>query len=220
MADIFGQQGVEEAGESVTSTVSVQVAATDGDLDIVQLHVSESGLACLYSPDENGYTAIHAASGNGHTELLAWIIQKISTLSENDQHAAINARDSDQDTPLHSCEHIACLQLLLEAGADHTLVNNEGQTPLQLYRNSLEELRGEGQTLQQMSSSSTDTGGTVDNGDADDSSFLHFLDTDQQSEYHQLKQMIVFMEDISGTDTGILDRAVSSEQVPKSPSKS
>lgn len=98
-------------------------AASDGDVARVK-HLlspeSSSGLNAN-SPDENGYTAIHAAASWGHADLLRMLIA---------EHGGdINVADSDGDTPLFTVESLNMCKLVLELGGDPTLVDNDGLTP-------------------------------------------------------------------------------------------
>ena len=48
------------------------------------------------------------------------------------QNADVNARDSDGDTPLHHCDNLEAVTVLIEEGhADCTVKNDEGQHVLE-----------------------------------------------------------------------------------------
>lgn len=86
------------------------------------------------SPDENGYTPVHAAASWGHVELLRWLLEQDS--------AGANVQDNDGDTPLHhlavsdlaASELRPVVELLLAHGADPEARNSEEQTCLEAAR--------------------------------------------------------------------------------------
>mmetsp|Transcript_101976 Transcript_101976/g.287862 ORF Transcript_101976/g.287862 Transcript_101976/m.287862 type:complete len:226 (-) Transcript_101976:87-764(-) len=111
---------------------NIWTAASDGDTARVEelMHVEGFGPT---SPDENGYTPVHAAASYGHVELLRMLL-------ERDGNGA-NVGDSDGDTPLHHVASASDLEedqlrpvvaLLLEHRADPTLTNNEQKSCLDL----------------------------------------------------------------------------------------
>lgn len=112
--------------------------------------------------DSNGYSALHYAALNGHTEvvqllligdanpniqdtrgsgplhLAAWAghhdIVKL-LLAHNHRPADANLLTADADTPLHCAAqhgHTGALTTLLAYGADPTLTNIRGETPFDL----------------------------------------------------------------------------------------
>ncbi|CAK0798296.1 unnamed protein product [Prorocentrum cordatum] len=105
-------------------------AASDGDIARVEELMALEGFTPS-SPDENGYTPVHAAASWGHPELLRLLLSRGSE--------AANVRDEDGDTPLHHVagnndlaaeSQRAVIDLLLEHRADPTLQNSEGKTCL------------------------------------------------------------------------------------------
>lgn len=44
----------------------------------------------------------------------------------------VNARDNDGDTPLHHCDDAFSAKLLINAGANPNLTNDEGKIPLEV----------------------------------------------------------------------------------------
>ncbi|KAL3231396.1 Uncharacterized protein RNJ44_00431 [Nakaseomyces bracarensis] len=104
--------------------MNIWVAASDGRGDLVEKFLSEGFSA--NSKDPNGYTPVHAAAAYGHLDLLRMLCK--------DREGDINVRDSDGDTPLHHCEDAAVAKVIIEElGGDHTLVNDEGKTALQVF---------------------------------------------------------------------------------------
>eukprot|EP00746_Dinoflagellata_sp_MGD_P162647 gnl/MRDRNA2_/MRDRNA2_90293_c0_seq1.p1 gnl/MRDRNA2_/MRDRNA2_90293_c0~~gnl/MRDRNA2_/MRDRNA2_90293_c0_seq1.p1 ORF type:complete len:223 (-),score=63.41 gnl/MRDRNA2_/MRDRNA2_90293_c0_seq1:111-779(-) len=110
---------------------NIWTAASDGDIQRVEELMSIEGFTPT-SPDENGYTPVHAAASWCHLELLEKLLQR--------DGSAANVRDSDGDTPLH---HVAengdleaedlekVVDMLLAHGANPELKNNEGKNPLE-----------------------------------------------------------------------------------------
>lgn len=109
-------------------------AASDGDVARVQELMAGDAQLGPTTPDEQGYTAVHAAASWGHVELL-----KVLLSHDNSELAnAANVRDNDGDTPLH---HLAVseltkvelkpvISLLLSCRADSTVRNKEEKTCL------------------------------------------------------------------------------------------
>ena len=113
------------------------VAAADGDLNLLQSSIKQLNLSASAVIDSNGFTLLHAACGYCRTEVINWLLDL-----NNDESTMVdvNARDSDNDTPLHHCDDVESARILIEkGGADHQLTNNEGKTPLQSKEEELEE---------------------------------------------------------------------------------
>mmetsp|Transcript_59582 Transcript_59582/g.167844 ORF Transcript_59582/g.167844 Transcript_59582/m.167844 type:complete len:222 (-) Transcript_59582:27-692(-) len=111
---------------------NIWTAAGDGDIPRVEELMVLENLTPT-SPDENGYTPVHAAASWGRVDLLRLLLAR--------DMGAANVVDSDGDTPLH---HVATaseldesdmknvMELLLAARADPGLRNNEQKTCLDL----------------------------------------------------------------------------------------
>jgi hypothetical protein len=97
--------------------MNIWIAASDGDLAGVQSYL-QRGIS-IDAQDENGYSALHAATSYSHAELVAFLLN---------QGAQPNIRDADGDTPLFTCEEPHVAQLLIQAGADPTVRNTEGKS--------------------------------------------------------------------------------------------
>ena len=77
--------------------------------------------------DNIGSTCLHAAAQAGEINMIQHLITT---------HHDINARNIHGATPLHSAaseKQGEALLVLLQAGADKTLLNNNGQSPYQVY---------------------------------------------------------------------------------------
>ena len=72
--------------------------------------------------------ALHAASGNGHTDIMKLLL---------DRDADINLTDQENMTPLHYAVISGgkeAVSLLLENGADTSIRTKEGKTALDIAR--------------------------------------------------------------------------------------
>ena len=102
------------------ATTNVWTAASDGDLDTVRRCI-EGGAHQPHTPDEQGYTCLHAAASYGHHELLQYLIARPGV--------NLNCGDEDGDTPLHVVEDVESCRMLLAAGADPSKRNGDGLSP-------------------------------------------------------------------------------------------
>ena len=102
------------------ASVNVWTAASDGDLDTVRRCI-EGGAHQPHTPDEQGYTCLHAAASYGHHELLQYLIARPGV--------NLNCGDEDGDTPLHVVEDVESCRMLLAAGADPSKRNGDGLSP-------------------------------------------------------------------------------------------
>jgi ankyrin repeat protein len=100
--------------------MNIWIASSDGNLDLVQQYLTTLSVD---SKDENGYTPIHAAASYGHYQLTLFLI---------DSKANINIQDSDGDTPLHVCQSLDVVKLLVERGSDPTIRNFEEKLPIEI----------------------------------------------------------------------------------------
>jgi len=101
--------------------MNVWIAAADNRVDKVKEYLNTSQFTAN-SKDANGYTPLHAAAEYAHLELLKYLV---------DNGGDVNVADNDGDTPLHACERPVVAEMLIELGADPSIKNKEGLTPLQ-----------------------------------------------------------------------------------------
>jgi len=103
-------------------------------------HIAVSRLLVLYKADPEcrdagGITPLHVAAEQGHTDVLAWLLEDVGV--------TVDPRDSDGDTPLHlavygatsgrkRAVHRQCVDTLLSAKANPGLRCSNNKTPLQM----------------------------------------------------------------------------------------
>ncbi|PVU93151.1 hypothetical protein BB559_003431 [Furculomyces boomerangus] len=97
---------------------NIWIAISNGDLEPVKSFIQNKE-ATVDSQDDNGYSCLHAAASWKNSEITKYLL---------DNGANVNITDNDGDTPLHMCESAECALLLLKAGADAKILNNEGKT--------------------------------------------------------------------------------------------
>ncbi|GAA5905792.1 hypothetical protein JCM6882_000460 [Rhodosporidiobolus microsporus] len=101
-----------------------------GDFDDIKAFADAYGdQAVADAKDENGNTALHMAGGNGHEEIVRWLLPRLSSSS-------LTAQNSSLSTPLHWISinyHLSILELLcpllpIEA---FSIKNQHGKTAVQ-----------------------------------------------------------------------------------------
>jgi hypothetical protein len=132
----FGGFQSQEAEAEPIDASTPYVAAGDGDLELLKASIKQLGLS-PNAADSNGFTFLHAACGYGRVEIIKWLL---NLNKESDGTIDINARDGDGDTPLHHCDDFASAKLLVEAGCDTAIKNNEGKTALDVKEDDVGEL--------------------------------------------------------------------------------
>jgi ankyrin repeat protein len=103
------------------STTNVWIASSDGDIDAVRNYLQHMSPD---SKDENGYSILSAAASYGHKELVRILIEEFK--------ANPNIQDEEGDAPLHICQDIDTIKLLVQLGADPTLRNHENKLPIEV----------------------------------------------------------------------------------------
>jgi ankyrin repeat protein len=82
----------------------------------------------LISVNEQGQTALHMVAANGHKDCLEIFLPYLST-------AQVNIKNQEGSTPLHWAAlngRLECVKLLLNSGADATLLNESGRSSVTL----------------------------------------------------------------------------------------
>lgn len=114
-------QDVREADNSTTLADFIK----DEDLEKVIKYLSSLKEDEVNELDESGLGLIHWCTDRGNANILKVLI--------NVPGIDVSLRDVDGQTALHyasSCGHNDCLKILLEAGADRSSVDNDGNTYL------------------------------------------------------------------------------------------
>jgi hypothetical protein len=115
--------------ERGTGDTALMIACRKGRTHIVKLCL-ERGARNDPHP-QFGQTALQAAIAHGHAKCAKVILDKARKHSMD--VVIVNHADPNKDAPLHVASRIGnrrCLETLLEHGADHTLVDSKGRTPL------------------------------------------------------------------------------------------
>ncbi|KAJ5688920.1 hypothetical protein N7462_003312 [Penicillium macrosclerotiorum] len=76
-----------------------------------------------------GSCVLHFPAANGNSEILNFLLQKLSTADAALRTAFVNHRNHSGNTPLHWAAlntHLECVKALVEAGADVTIKNDAG----------------------------------------------------------------------------------------------
>lgn len=117
----------EESMEEIQKNPAKKIlwAAENNRIDLVkELLTSESTL--VGSRDNDGYTPLHRACYNGHTDMVLLLLEHC---------ADINAKTNDGWSPIHSASRwnqADVLSLLLQYGANINTQTNSGQTALHI----------------------------------------------------------------------------------------
>ncbi|KAG5513717.1 hypothetical protein PMAC_000755 [Pneumocystis sp. 'macacae'] len=105
------------------------LAARFGDLKTIQkLPLS---LIDLFQQDENGNTALHMASANGHLNIVQFLLSHLS--EKDDKSKYISIQNKQGNTPLHWASvngHLEVVSELVKGGADLHIQNYAQKTPL------------------------------------------------------------------------------------------
>lgn len=105
-------------------STNVWIAASEGNLSLVQEFFEADSSLKPTSPDDNTYTPLHAAASYAHHDLLRWLLTHPRATPDD-----VNVADEDGDTPLFVVEDAATARLLIEEfSADAKHRNNEGLT--------------------------------------------------------------------------------------------
>jgi ankyrin repeat protein len=119
-------KGCVLSGKKRSGSTPIHVAAQSGNIEILQLVVDAYPTLARSDRDRYGCTPLHYACQNEDSRTLKFLL----SLPETDP----SSMDQNGITPLHTTAqwgNIESTKLLLEAGADHTIVNSFG-TPLDL----------------------------------------------------------------------------------------
>ena len=115
------------------------------DLNQVKSLILDHGVSPTYS-NPMKQSALHIAAGYGHVECLEFLLHNLSDVDDKDQ--AINAQNRlSGATPLHCClqksttgvveasvRRMACVHLLMQAGARTDIPDAHGKTALDYWK--------------------------------------------------------------------------------------
>jgi hypothetical protein len=125
-AEDDAEEEVEEDGEPFEYDAEAEDAlvllATDGDLSLVKAQL-ESGRSTVNEQDSNGYSALMAAASYGHAEVVRFLLSV--------EGCDVNLCDAEGDNALHYCTDLECAKLLVGAGANLSIKNNQDMTALE-----------------------------------------------------------------------------------------
>ena len=100
---------------------------SQGNLVVQRLVQTDHSL--IHRKDNAGYTALHVAALQGHSEIVRFLI---------DKGAKVNVAANNGDTPLHDAaenDHGTLVQFLLARGAEKYVKNKEGRRPVDVCHN-------------------------------------------------------------------------------------
>ncbi|KAK1771148.1 ankyrin repeat-containing domain protein [Phialemonium atrogriseum] len=108
----------------------LHLAAAGGSLEIVTLLLAEDTAlqATIIAKDNSGYTPLHSAVAGGFVEIMGLLLAR-----DEAHHITVNTKDNNDRTPLHLAARFDRLQLmraLLDSGANPSLRDTQGRTPL------------------------------------------------------------------------------------------
>src|SRR6266478_249224 len=112
-------------GKNNVRSDEIYYAAANGDLDKVKALLKDNP-DLVSSKDKDGYTPLHLAAVEGHTDVVKYLLAG---------KADVNALDKDDETPLHLAAfkgHKDVVELLLTSRADVNAKADDGTTPLHL----------------------------------------------------------------------------------------
>jgi ankyrin repeat protein len=108
------------------------IAASDGDLPLLQ-HALITLNIPVNTADSNGLTLLHSAASYNQIEIMSWLFTQ--------QSIDVNAKDNDGDTPLHHCDNLQAMKMLIEEGkANWKIDNDEGNNVLEMKEEELREI--------------------------------------------------------------------------------
>ena len=108
----------------------LHLAAAGGSLEMVTLLLAEDTAlqATITAKDNSGYTPLHSAVAGGFVEIVRLLLAR-----DEAHHITVNTKDNNDRTPLHLAARFDRLQLmraLLDSGANPSLRDTQGRTPL------------------------------------------------------------------------------------------
>eukprot|EP00536_Pseudo-nitzschia_multiseries_P000498 jgi/Psemu1/282375/fgenesh1_pg.6_\ len=130
------------AGAAPTGPVDVATifsAASEGNLALLQSSMAQLNFVAT-TPDENGYTLLHAASSYGQLGVMKFLLDNLDRNNPSCT-AFVNAGDNDGDTAFHYAGSTDAARMLVEDGRiDTKKTNGQGKTALQAKKEELDEM--------------------------------------------------------------------------------
>jgi ankyrin repeat protein len=106
---------------------NLHFAAWSCDREVVEMHILQG--KDVTAPDSCGWTALHLAVWNMHTDMVIFLPEVV------DPRSWVSAQNQDGITPLHlatSNNDVEVIKTLFNAGANNSLRDNDGQTAMHL----------------------------------------------------------------------------------------
>lgn len=109
-------------------TTALHLSISKNHLSYVRILIDEFGASCRVK-DKKGYTPLHRAASIGSITIIKQLLNLAKGVN-------VNAKDNDGWTSLHHAlaegHADAAIFLVEEGGADTTIENDEGETPIQV----------------------------------------------------------------------------------------
>ena len=107
-------------------TAPLHAASRNDHLEIMQMLLDAHANPNITTPNDSPaiarWTPLHYSANRGGIAAVQLLISG---------GAAVNAPNADGDPPLHVCVYPNMVKFLIESGADYTLKNDSGETPLE-----------------------------------------------------------------------------------------
>ena len=103
-------------------------AAKNGAVDMLSMLLETNYGLLDYKGPGIGHTALHWCAAKGHSDACKWLLR---------QDAAVNSVNSEGSSPLHAAAangQTACVEILLNSGADPTIKDEEGCIAVQVAK--------------------------------------------------------------------------------------
>ncbi|GBB99504.1 hypothetical protein RclHR1_03540023 [Rhizophagus clarus] len=123
--------GTQKTHSALSEEVIEEVIACAryGELEELRTIINLYPATYLELKDDQGNTALHMASANGHLEIVRFIIQTLGSSLKK----IVNTQNDSGNTPLHWSAlngHEKVVELLIKNGSDAKTKNRAGRTPM------------------------------------------------------------------------------------------